>query len=244
MWWIHSVHYSSQNVIGFFFSFSEDFYFLRKTIIYIFYKKETKLLLGAFHDLHEPCLQKEEFPGHHINVLWGRSTLPKIPQSTQYLPWCSAEDGLPELLAETSNLYKMYLLECTPITSLSSLQSFTYTRALYNKTLLIEQLGYWFFQPINVESPQMHFYSISSPILCSDAIFFLDLLSCLGKVRVTLPRKTEAITSPRIIYIRHQIVSVPTAGRELIATPTNALGISFTIHPLHQFILLAISLFH
>ena len=95
-----------------------------------------------------------------------------------------------------------------------------------------------------MESPQTHFYSISSPILCSDAIFFLDLLSCLGKVRVTLPRKTEAITSPRIIYIRHQIVSVPTAGRELIATPTNALGISFTIHPLHQFILLAISLFH
>lgn len=81
MWWVHSVHYSYQNIIGFFFSFSEDFYFLRKTIIYIFYKKETKLLLGAFHDLHEPCLQKEEFPGHHINVLWGRSTLPKIPQS-------------------------------------------------------------------------------------------------------------------------------------------------------------------
>lgn len=57
-WWVHSVHYSSQNIIGFFFSFSVDFY-LRKTIIYIFYKKETKLLLGAFHDLMDLVFKRK-----------------------------------------------------------------------------------------------------------------------------------------------------------------------------------------
>lgn len=68
--------------------------------------------------------------------------------------------------------------------------------------------------------------------------FFLDLLSCLGKIRATLSRKTEAITSPRIIYIRHQIVPVPTGGREPVLNPTNVLGIPFIVKSLHEFIFL------
>lgn len=72
---------------------------------------------------------------------------------------------------------------------------------------------------------------------------FLGLLSCLGKIRVTLSRKNEATTSHRVIYIIHQSVPVPTRGVGIFIDPTNALEISFTIQSLHEFIFLAISIF-
>lgn len=72
-------------------------------------------------------------------------------------------------------------------------------------------------------------------------IFLSGLLSCLGKVRLNLPRKTEAPQA--LIFIHIPTIPVPTGVLGIRTDPRKCLKTSFTIRFHHDFMFPAISIF-